>query len=108
MPTINLDTTRNPWRVDATGGALALPLLITTDLVTIDRMEWSSPAAGASDEVEVLDNPIGVAAGSGRRLWDQAVVALDAFAFQRQLTHRPAQGITVNKLTSGTLLIYYT
>jgi hypothetical protein len=105
--TYKLDTTRNPWRIDAIGGALALPLLITTDLVTIDRMEWTSEEASANDEVEVLDNPFGIAAGGGRRLWAVYAAGADSFVWQRQKTARPAQGICINALTSGTILIYY-
>jgi hypothetical protein len=101
------DTTRNPWRIDATGGALALPLIITTDLVTIDRMEWTSLSAGQNDEIEVMDSPPGVAAGSGRRLWAAYATGADAFIWQRQKTVRPAQGICITALTSGSLLIYY-
>src|SRR5574340_1200382 len=108
MGVIKLDTTRNPWRVDATGGALALPLIITTDLVSIDRMEWTSSGASQNDEVEVTDSPVGVSAGSGRRLWAVFAAGADTFQYQRQLTHRPAQGICITALTSGTLLIYYT
>jgi hypothetical protein len=108
MGTILLDTTRNPWRVDTTGGSSALPLIITTDLVTIDRMEWTSENAAQDDEVEVTDSPTGVAAGSGRRLWADYASGADAFQYQRQKTVRPAQGICITALTTGTLLIYYT
>lgn len=107
MGVILLSTTRNPWRIDATGGALALPLIITTDMVTIDRMEWTSVGAGQNDEVEVTDSPPGVAAGSGRRLWAMYASGADTFAWQRQKTVRPAQGLCVTALTSGTLLVYY-
>lgn len=107
MGVILLDTTRNPWRVDATGGALALPLIITTDMVTIDRMEWTSENAAQNDEVEVIDSPVSVAAGSGRRLWADYASGADSFQYQRQKTVRPALGICVTALTSGTLLIYY-
>ena len=110
MGVILLDTTRNPWRVDATGGALALPLQITGplgDLVTIDRMEWYSKGAAQGDTVEVLDCPAGVAAGSGRRLWIQSAQGADMYTWQRQKTARPAQGLCVKTLDSGTLLIYY-
>lgn len=107
MGVILLSTARNPWRVDATGGALALPLIITTDMVTIDRIEWTSQGAAQDDEVEVTDSPTGVVAGSGRRLWAVFATGADTFQYQRQKTVRPAQGICVTALTSGTLLIYY-
>jgi len=104
---IKLDTARNPWRVDVSGGALALPLVITTDMVTIDRMEWDAAAAVQGNAIEVTDSPPGVAAGSGRRLWAQTAMGADAFTWQRQKTVRPAQGICVITLDAGTLLIYY-
>ena len=107
MGVILLDTVRNPWRVDTTGGALALPLIITTDMFTVDRMEWYSKAAGQGDTVEVLDNPIGVAAGSGRRIWIQSAQGADMYTWQRQKTARPAQGICIKTLDSGTLLLFY-
>jgi hypothetical protein len=104
---ILLNTARNPWRVDATGGALALPLIITTDMVTIDRIEWTSVGAAQDAEIEVTDSPPGVAAGSGRRLWAVYAPGADFFQYQRQKTVRPAQGICITTLASGTLLIYY-
>jgi len=107
MGVIKLDTTRNPWRVDATGGALALPLVITTDLVTIDRLEWDSSGAAQGDAVEVTDSPPGVAAGSGRRQWAASAQGADTYTWQRQKTVRPAQGLCVTTLTSGSLLIFY-
>ena len=99
MGVILESTLRNPWRIDATGGALALPLIVTTDLVTIDRMEWTSSGAAANDEVEVLDSPPGVAAGSGRRLWASFASGADTWVYQFQRTVRPAQGICINQLT---------
>jgi len=107
MGVILLNTDRNPWRVDATGGAATLPLIITTDLVTIDRIEWTSEASSQDDEVEVTDSPPGVAAGSGRRLWAVFASGADTFQYQRQKTVRPAQGICITTLSSGTILIYY-
>ena len=107
MGVIALDTVRNPWRVDVSGGALALPLIITTDLITIDRMEWDAAAATQNNAVEVTDSPPGVAAGSGRRLWAASASGADTFIWQRQKTARPAQGLCIKTLDAGTLLIYY-
>ena len=108
MGVILLDTTRNPWRVDATGGALALPLIITTDMCTIDRMEWTSENAAQNDEVEVTDSPVRC---RGRKWASPVGVSMragaDSFQYQRQKTVRPAQGICITALTTGTLLIYY-
>lgn len=107
MGVIAKDTTRNPWRIDVSGGALALPLIITTDLVTIDRMEWEAAGAVQNNAIAVYDNPPGVAAGSGRLLWGMSASGADTFTWQRQKTVRPAQGICVVTLDAGTLLIYY-
>lgn len=107
MATYLLDTTRNPWILTATGGSASLPLIITTDLVTIDRMEWLSENAAQNDEVQVLDSPPGVAAGSGREVWADFASGADQFTWQRQKTVRPMQGICVATLSSGTLRIFY-
>lgn len=107
MGAIKLDTTRNPWRISASGGALSLPLVITTDMLTVDRMEWTSQTAAQDSEVEVTDSPPGVAAGSGRRLWAVFAQGADTFQYQRQKTVRPAQGVCVTALSDGDLLIYY-
>ncbi len=107
MGTIALDTAADPWIVSATGGALSLPLIITTDLVNIDRIEWFSPGAAQNDEAKITDSPPGVAAGSGRINWDVEASGADTYMWQRQLRDPPMRGLCVTALTSGTLRIFY-
>ncbi len=107
MGVILEDLAGNPWIVTATGGALALPLILTTDLVTIDRIEWVSLAAVQDDEVQISDNSPNTAAGSGRVHWDAFATGGDNYIWQRQLRDPPMRGLCVNILTSGTLRIFY-
>lgn len=115
MGVIAEDLTRNPWKITATGGALALPLTITTQPMRIAVIRWTSPAASPGDRCIIQDNPPPAGSevgggGTGNR--DFLVMVADKTPYDsgdRRYgePHPTCNGMVIATLDSGELLITY-
>lgn len=117
MGTVLVDTSGNPWRVAATGGALTLPVTVVGVQNTgnqaypllFKRIRWYSPNAAAGDQAIIKDVP-GIGGTATARVQEEFVASgsqQDGVDEARPRAKELMVGMQVTTLDSGELLFYY-